>query len=82
LLFKYHNFTNCKIEQEPEGELIFFKVPSEESTLFVANIPPEIEEEELEEIFGKYGILHEVHSFEVDNPTIPSKSNFLVNELD
>jgi RNA recognition motif-containing protein len=47
-------------------------VPSEESTLFVANIPSEIEEEELEEIFGKYGILHEVHSFEVDNPTIPT----------
>lgn len=70
-----NNYLN-KAEPEPEGELIFFKVPAEESTLFVANIQPEIEEEELEEIFGKYGILHDVHLFQVDNPQIPSKTKF------
>lgn len=39
-------------------ELIFFRAPSSESTLFISQLEGSVEEEQLYDAFSKYGLIH------------------------
>eukprot|EP01125_Pyxidicula_operculata_P003984 TRINITY_DN1562_c0_g1_i3.p1 TRINITY_DN1562_c0_g1~~TRINITY_DN1562_c0_g1_i3.p1 ORF type:complete len:159 (+),score=20.59 TRINITY_DN1562_c0_g1_i3:46-522(+) len=70
------------------GEVITFKIPAEENTLFISNLSPTTEEEDIRSLLSQVGLVHSVKIFtrEMDNitgniistpnhPTQPSMTN-------
>jgi len=61
-LFVKHNFF-CIME----GEVIFFKTPTESSVLYVDNISTNAVLDEMHELFGSFGLLYEIKIFTIEN---------------
>jgi hypothetical protein len=48
-------------------DVVIFKNPSLECSVFVTNVPNSVEEEQLFNLFGKCGLVYDVHKFSPEN---------------
>jgi len=55
------------------GEVILFRAPTDDTSLFVCNISPTTTEELLQRVFGKFGLIHDVHIARAQTDALPSQ---------